>query len=267
MKQTTRRYAESICDASESTNRGVSRAAFQIAQITSLETCSKCQLLLGQADLGPDRPHVFPKLGDNVHRHSRKKQRDMRCPLNVSFSTFQVICHSVGESAVVSEGLEQVRAGRNGALSELHRRYAAWFRARLIRRYGVQDAEDLFQETWLRVAPYQAEQDIRHPKALLLRIASNLAADHYANRNRRIRHAHEAGRLDGWGFEMPAQTDEVLAKQLVLGLPVPLRDVFVLSRFGGLTNSQIGEQLGISPKTVEWRMTKALAHCAAQLRR
>lgn len=66
---------------------------------------------------------------------------------------------------------------------------------------------------------------------------------------------------------MPAQTDEVLAKQLVLGLPVPLRDVFVLSRFGGLTNTQIGEQLGISPKTVEWRMTKALAHCAAQLRR
>jgi len=100
-----------------------------------------------------------------------------------------------------------------------------------------------------------------------LRIASNLAADRTARRFHRSRHAHEVGQLEGWGFEMPAQADEVLAKQLVLGLPVPLRDVFVLSRFGGLTNSQIGEQLGISPKTVEWRMTKALAHCAAQLRR
>tara|TARA_R110000787_G_scaffold2782_3_gene10866 strand:- start:12711 stop:13088 length:378 start_codon:yes stop_codon:yes gene_type:complete len=125
----------------------------------------------------------------------------------------------------------------------------------------------LFQETWLRVGPYQASQGIRHPKALLLRIASNLAADLYAGRDRRARCAREVGQLDGWGVEMPAQTDEVLAKQLVLSLPVPLRDVFVLSRFGGLTNTQIGEQLGISPKTVEWRMTKALAHCAAQLRR
>ncbi|MNF08639.1 RNA polymerase sigma factor [compost metagenome] len=58
-----------------------------------------------------------------------------------------------------------------------------------------------------------------------------------------------------------------MARELILGLPEPLRDVFVLSRFGGLTNAQIGEKLGISPKTVEWRMTRALAHCAAQLRR
>lgn len=152
-------------------------------------------------------------------------------------------------------------------MSGIYDRYAAWLKAKLVRRYGVEDAEDLFQETWLRVAPHQTTLGIRHPKAFLLRIASNLAADHYARRGRRALHAHEAGQLVGWGFEMPAQADEVLAKQLVLSLPVPLRDVFVLSRFGGLTNSQIGEQLGISPKTVEWRMTKALAHCAAQLRR
>lgn len=152
-------------------------------------------------------------------------------------------------------------------MSAIYDRYAAWLKAKLVRRYGVEDAEDLFQETWLRVAPYQATLGIRHPKALLLRIASNLAADHYARRGRRTCHALEVGQLEGWGFEMPAQTEELMARELVLGLPVPLRDVFVLSRFGGLTNSQIGEQLGISPKTVEWRMTKALAHCAAQLRR
>ena len=115
--------------------------------------------------------------------------------------------------------------------------------------------------------PYQAANDVRHPKALLLRIAANLAADRFGRRAKRGRLAEEVGKLDGWGMELPAQTDAVLARQLVLGLPQPLRDVFVLSRVGGLSNSQIAEQLGISPKTVEWRMTKALAHCAAQLRR
>ncbi|MBW8304163.1 MAG: RNA polymerase sigma factor [Brevundimonas sp.] len=167
----------------------------------------------------------------------------------------------------MSEGLDRVSVRSEASLSELHKRYSVWFRARLTRRYGAQEAEDLIQETWLRLAPYQGVREITHPQALLLRIASNLAADRTARRFHRSRHAREVGQLEGWGFEMPAQADEVLAKQLVLGLPVPLRDVFVLSRFGGLTNTQIGEQLGISPKTVEWRMTKALAHCAAQLRR
>lgn len=65
----------------------------------------------------------------------------------------------------------------------------------------------------------------------------------------------------------PTQHAAVQIQEIVLALPQPLRDVFVLSRFGGLTNNQIAEQLDISPKTVEWRMTKALAQCAAELRR
>jgi RNA polymerase sigma-70 factor (ECF subfamily) len=180
---------------------------------------------------------------------------------------FQVICRSIGECAVVSEGLEQMEGEGQASLSELYKRYAAWFRARLVRRYGAQDAEDLLQETWLRLTPYREAREIQHPQALLMRIATNLAADMSARQFHRTRHVSEMSQSHGWGYELPAQTDEVLAKQLVLSLPVPLRDVFVLSRFGGLTNTQIGEQLGISPKTVEWRMTKALAHCAAQLRR
>jgi RNA polymerase sigma-70 factor (ECF subfamily) len=72
--------------------------------------------------------------------------------------------------------------------------------------------------------------------------------------------------MDGFAQEPASQIDVVLTRQLVLGLPQPLRDVFVLSRVSGLSNNQIAEQLGISPKTVEKRMTKAKAHCAAQLR-
>lgn len=136
----------------------------------------------------------------------------------------------------------------------------------MVRRYGVDDAEDLVQETWLRLTPYWPTNEVRHPKALLLRVASNLAVDLFSRRDRRGKLGEEVANMDGWGVEMPRQSDELLAKQLVLGLPQPLRDVFVLSRISGLSNNQIAEQLGISPKTVEKRMTKAKAHCAAQLR-
>ena len=81
-----------------------------------------------------------------------------------------------------------------------------------------------------------------------------------------VRRRHDAHTVMG-SHEEPSQLTQVLARELLLGLPAPLRDVFVLSRIVGLTNVQIAERLGISPKTVEGRMTKALAHCAAQLRR
>lgn len=143
--------------------------------------------------------------------------------------------------------------------------YARWLRLRLTRLYG-QDAEDLIQDTWLRFMPYQARNEVRAPRALLMTIATRLVADLGRDRSRR-RRCDGAGSQAVAQVEWPAQTEELLAKELVLGLPEALRDVFVLSRFGGLTNNQIAERLGISPKTVEWRMTKALAHCAAQFRR
>lgn len=146
----------------------------------------------------------------------------------------------------------------------LHRQYSSWLQLNLGRTYGAQDAEDIVQETWMRLVPVAAATTIRHPKALLLRIAANLARDLAASR--RVRKAYAEAR----GFsqrEEPCQEADLVAQELLTSLPAPLRDVFVLSRVVGLTNAQIGEQLGISSKTVEWRMTKALAHCAAQLRR
>jgi len=167
----------------------------------------------------------------------------------------------------VSDGFEKLQPEAPLTLDVLHGRYAAWFRSRLVRRYGPEEAEDLLQEAWLRLAPYEGLKDIRHPRALLLRIASNLAMDRGGRRRLREKHAREAAAAPGWGVEAPGQAEVLFAKQVVLGLPQPLRDVFVLSRIKGLSNRQIAEQLGISPKTVEWRMTKALAHCAAQFRR
>ena len=149
-------------------------------------------------------------------------------------------------------------------LGSIQADHGDWLLKRLSAKYGPQDAEDLLQETWLRIAPYTTAERIDHPKALLLTIASNIARN--MGMMRVVRRGHAAQAIQSC-YEQPSQLTEVLAQQLLLGLPVPLRDVFVLSRIVGLSNAQIAEQLGISPKTVEGRMTKALAHCAAQLRR
>ncbi|MEG1029853.1 MAG: RNA polymerase sigma factor, partial [Brevundimonas sp.] len=164
----------------------------------------------------------------------------------------------------VSDGLDKLQPDAPMTLDGLHGRYAAWFRARLVRRYGAHDAEDILQEAWLRLASYQGLAGIRHPKAFLLRVASNLALG-------QVRRSATAERFAGAtpvvSHEDADQLETVFFRQMVLDLPQPLRDVFLLSRVGGLTNSQIADQLGISPKTVEWRMTRALARCAAQVRR
>ncbi len=155
--------------------------------------------------------------------------------------------------------------GEGGAeLSILYRENERWLARSLKRRFGDQDIEDLAQETWLRLASAVSRADIRHPKAFLLRIATNLASTRRRRRELALR--AEAGAAVRDCIEAD-QTDRVMLAQIVLGLPESLRDVFLLSRIDGLTNAQIADRLGISPKTVEWRMTRALAHCAAQLRR
>ncbi|MDQ8027448.1 MAG: RNA polymerase sigma factor [Brevundimonas sp.] len=160
-------------------------------------------------------------------------------------------------------------SGSDGArlsdLATLYERHSDWLMRKLVQRYGRQDAEDIHQDTWLRLTR-KGELEVQRPKAFLLKVASHLAIDRFRE-GRRAQVADTSNQHCALrGEQPPTQAATVILTQVVIGLPQPLRDVFVLSRFGGLTNAQIAEQLGISPKTVEWRMTKALAHCAAQLR-
>lgn len=156
------------------------------------------------------------------------------------------------------------------SLDTLYRRYAVWLGRALRSRFGAvvaDSAEDLVQETYIRIAPYRASGRIRQPRALLLRVASNLARD-------QMRHSARGGSATALIEEVdeksetasPADQDEtVLLKQIVLSLPQRLKEVFVLSRFAGLTNQDIADRCGLSVKTVEWRMTKALILLAKTL--
>jgi RNA polymerase sigma factor (sigma-70 family) len=151
-----------------------------------------------------------------------------------------------------------------GDVAGLYRTYASWVVAFLARRFGREIAEDLAQETFLRLA--QQPTEWRAPKALLARIALNVAQDHL-----RREAAQKRPRLVGAdtvpeGVSPPDQHETLIHRQVVAKLPRNLRDVYVLSRFGGMTYAEIAVHLGISVKAVEKRMTQALRLCMARYR-
>lgn len=161
----------------------------------------------------------------------------------------------------MSERAIQPQSARRCAFAELYRRYSPWLTAKLRARFGP-EAEDIGQDAWLRLAALDSLDAIRHPKAFLLRTATNLALDRYRHGQVVARSAHL---LQSEADSEADQLEAVLLEDVIFGLPAPLRDVFVLSRFRGLSHARIGEQLGISERTVEWRMSKALALCAKRL--
>ena len=157
---------------------------------------------------------------------------------------------------------------RSSSLEALYRQHSGWLGKVLAARFRSTplDIDDLVQDTYVRISRYEAEDAERHPKALLMRIAVNLARDHMRKNVVRGGLApvdeEELGKL-----AVPADQHHLLQlKQMILDLPPIYRDVFVLSRFTGLTYEEIASHVGVSVKTVEWRMSKALAMILSRFR-
>jgi len=134
-------------------------------------------------------------------------------------------------------------------------------------RLRAGDADDHAQTALLR-ALERAPEELHNPRAYLARVTRNVAIDEA----RRIRaRGGRALALDDLPqshqpWTAPDQESAVLLKQVILGLPPLYRDVFILNRFVGLTYVEIARRLGVSDKTVEYRMSRALALCQEALR-
>lgn len=153
-----------------------------------------------------------------------------------------------------------------------YRSLSPWLRNRLVTRLGTTgaDADDVVQESFIRLGRYSPADRSRHPRALLMRIARNLTRDGHR------RHvARGGGRTVSFddqtvqGPSVPSQAADqeflIDLKRTVLDLPDHLRDTFMLARFTPMTHAEISAHLGISTKTVEWRIRKAVAICLARL--
>ena len=131
-----------------------------------------------------------------------------------------------------------------------------------------EDAEDLAQESLVRLERYRHSQPRETWKRLLYRIASNLARDLFRHDEARLRDRHEV--FDEALHDQPDETcnqeerlqhhQELAAiRVVVMGLPVRCREVYLLNRIEGMSYTEIAGHLGISNKAVEKHVSRALA--------
>jgi len=136
----------------------------------------------------------------------------------------------------------------------------------LVRQFGsVNLAEDITQETWLRVASRKLSEHIGNPRAYVFRIAKNLGTDIRRRQAMGIEVQAEqeiVEQVPAHGIDpaRSAQFNNELQRlvQVVAHLPPRCRHIFILCRVEGLNHQEIAEQLNISKSTVVSQMVKAM---------
>jgi RNA polymerase sigma factor (sigma-70 family) len=145
-----------------------------------------------------------------------------------------------------------------------------WLRRRL-RAFNENDVDDLVQEAFSRI--WAAEfGPIRNGRAYLFATVRHLLAE-YARRSR-IVPIELLGEIDSLNLisDEPGPERRVGARQeldtlqaIVALLPRQCRRVFELLKFEGLSYREVAQEMGLSEKTVENHLTRALARIGAAL--
>lgn len=161
--------------------------------------------------------------------------------------------------------LSAIQRGDTGAFESLFREYHPRLCNFAYRFAGSREiAEELVQETFMYVWQRRDTLDIRGSVSTYLFSSIRNAAVSFLRHEKVVAlHHAETTRLftPGGGNaqqEMEANETASAVRASVARLPEGARMVFTLHREQGLTYREIGEVLGISPKTVDNQMGRAL---------
>jgi RNA polymerase sigma factor (sigma-70 family) len=122
-------------------------------------------------------------------------------------------------------------------------------------------AEDIAQETVLRLIEYSRRQEVASIYSLGFRIASNLIADFYRLEQRETEEQvpDSADPVAAPDRILMGREDVALLSAALRAMPTLRREVFVRRRLQGQSCAAIGRDLDLSVKAVEKHITRALA--------
>lgn len=162
--------------------------------------------------------------------------------------------------------IRRLRAGDERALEVLFREHYATM-VTVVRRivFAPDVAEELVQDVFFKLWRKREElPEIDALRTYLIRAARNTALNHL--RRQKLEQAHEEREaVKGEPMTVESTDDAASAGEVTEAvnraidrLPPRCREVFLLSRDSGLTYGEIATELGISIKTVETQMGRAL---------
>ncbi len=139
------------------------------------------------------------------------------------------------------------------------------------------EVEDIVQETYVRACQLDENAVMAQPKALLFKVARNLALDHAKRAETRLVDTEDTDAYSASDVSL-APSDETLDRVVtqerfadfcvaVRRLPQQRRRAFVLKKVYGYTQKEIAARMSISEKTVENYIAKATQACFEYLNR
>lgn len=127
------------------------------------------------------------------------------------------------------------------------------------------DAQDAAQESFARLLRYVESQPLTAWKPLLYRIAANVAHDQVRKQATRNGNGHVPLDSEELVSDEPSQEQIVARDQelemirgVIMELPPRCRQVYLLQRLRGMSYAAIAKHCGISRKTVEMHISRAL---------
>jgi RNA polymerase sigma-70 factor (ECF subfamily) len=169
------------------------------------------------------------------------------------------------------ELVARIGAGDRQAFATLVRRYYASLCDFVYRRVGSREvAEDIVQEVFIRIWERGDTWDCREPEAYLYRAVRNRTLMHHRAERVRARWRATFGAaeaIDERTADEQMRYDELvqMIEQGVSRLPERCRMVYTMSRVQGMSHADIARAMGISIKTVEVQMGRALKSLRAHL--
>ena len=194
---------------------------------------------------------------------TRARREDLQMN-NSAYETLNQCLAEIGVSRSRVPGFDRfLREHREALLRFLRQRTAT-----------EEDAQDIAQESLVRLMRYRHDQPAEQWHALLYRIAGNLVIDQVRLAKTHFSEAHQP--LDDNVYALPsvgASPEDWMSRQQALArtrdaifaLPERCQHIYLLNRIEGMSYPQIARHCGISVKAVEKQITKALALLRRQL--